>query len=49
MGGNVLEVLLVVLLVVVVVVVVEEKRGGWVLITFGVLTVVSRAVLMLAR
>ena len=43
MVGKVLEVLLVV---------VEEKRGSWVdvlLVTFGVLTVASRAVLTLAR
>ena len=42
MAGNVLEVLLV-----------DENKGGWVvlllLITFGVLTVTSRAVLTLAR
>jgi predicted subunit of tRNA(5-methylaminomethyl-2-thiouridylate) methyltransferase len=47
MAGNVLEVLLLLLLLVV-----DEKRGGWVevlLITFGVLTVTSRAVLTLAR
>ena len=41
MAGNVFELLLV-----------DEKRGSWVvvlLITFGVLTVASRAVLMLDR
>ena len=41
MAGNVLEILLV-----------DENKGGWVvllLITFGVLTVTSRAVLTLAR
>ena len=47
MAGKVFEVLMVLVLVVV-----DEKRGSWVvvlLITFGVLTVASRAVLMLAR
>ena len=47
MAGKVFEVLMVLVLVVV-----DEKRGSWLvvlLITFGVLTVASRAVLMLAR
>ena len=47
MAGKVFEVLMVLVLVVV-----DEKRGSWVvvlLITFGVLTVASRAVFMLAR
>ena len=47
MAGKVFEVLMVLVLVVV-----DEKRGSWLvvlLITFGVLTVASRAVLILAR